>query len=55
MSPKELKQLRLNYGLTQREMALKLCVSLSTFRNWERGRVLIPEICVNYIKHCFKG
>jgi transcriptional regulator with XRE-family HTH domain len=35
-----LKQLRMNAGRSQEDMARELKVSLGAFRNWERGRVI---------------
>lgn len=35
MTPKQLKQARLDAGLTQEQMALKLGLGTSTLRHWE--------------------
>lgn len=35
--PNQIRQYRLKLGLTQRELAAKLAIRLSTFSSWERG------------------
>ena len=37
-SPKEIRQLRVELGLTQERMAHKLGVSFATVNRWEKGR-----------------
>lgn len=45
---------RVNAGLTQREVAKKMHVSLTTVVNWERGKNDIPLLKIKALSELYK-
>lgn len=45
MTPEDLKRYRLSLGLTQRELAVALCVSVRSVVAWETGTRNMPPSC----------
>ena len=43
MTPTEIKKLRIDLDLTQKELAAKMKVSIDTIKSWESGRRKISE------------
>lgn len=55
MSPQKFLEQRKKLDMTQKELALELGISLSTLRNWEKGRVKIPLMYSMYINRKVRG
>ncbi len=53
MTKEQLKKLRKKHGLTQKEFADRIGMSLDTYRPKEQGRINIIEKDIKKIKECF--
>lgn len=54
MSPQEFKQHRIKAGLTQEQLAEKMCCIARTIRNYENGTGGLPDRAVNMLKLVLK-
>lgn len=49
MTPQEFKQLRIASGLTQEQLAERMCSSARTIRNYENGTGSLPDRAVKML------
>lgn len=54
MTPVELKRLRAAKGWEQTDAAIRLCVPVATYRNWEQGRRAIPIPVARLVRIIFQ-
>ena len=55
MTPTEFKQLRQTHGLTQEQLAERMCSCARTIRNYENGTGSLPDRAVKMLKLVLKA
>ena len=51
MTPQEFKQLRIDSGLTQEQLAERMKASARTIRNYETGTGSLPDRAAELVRH----
>lgn len=54
MTPEQFKALRAKHGLTQEQLAERMCATARTIRNYENGTGSLPDRAVAMLKMVLK-